>query len=266
LRTERSETDPARPKIVVGSGWWFDGRARDWTVGELVTRSPAFFDLWLGLVRKYIEPDLIVVIDSHAPIKPRRSARESVTWIELDRNYGHANDLRLGLITTRHSGGTRARIMGCAYALCCDADYFVYLEQDCVIRGKGFIDAALRGTTHPIVIGDRTTGGRNIVPGRIAAPMFQNSLIIVRRDGMERCLNALVSAPEPDGEVPPEAKMERNFQPFDVLAIPYGRSRPIDFGRSHFYAQHLVAEELAEFCQLEQVDPTMFTSPMTPGG
>jgi hypothetical protein len=244
----------AHPKIVVGSGWWSDGVARDWTVGELVTRSPAFFEVWLRLVRKYIQPDVIVVTDSRSPMKPRAAARDSVTWIELDRNYGHALDIRNGLIATKFSGGTRSRIMGCTYALCCDADYFVYVEQDCVIHGEGFIDAALNGTTHPLVIGDRTIGGRSIFPVRIAVPMYQNSVMIVRRDGMERFLKQIVAGAETDGQKPPEVKMERDFRPFDVLAIPYGRSRPIDFTRSHFYAQHLVAEELAEFCRLEDID------------
>lgn len=252
-------------KIVVGSGWWCDRQAREWTVGDPATRTPAFFEVWLRLVRRYIRPDLIVVTDSCSPIKPRVSAREGVTWVELDRNYGHANDLRFGLMATKYSGGTRSRIIGCTYALCCDADYFVYLEQDCVIRGAGFIDAALRGTRQSIVIGDRTAMGRSIVPGRIAIPMLQNSLMIVRRDGMERFLAGLIQAAETDGELPPEMKMERDFAPFDVVAVPYGRSRPIDFRRSHFYAQHLVADELAEFCALEDIDLAPLTEGSGPG-
>jgi hypothetical protein len=246
------------PKIVVGTGWWCDGNAREWTIGELSTRSPAFFEVWLRLVEKYITPDKIVVTDSRSPIKPRDSARQSVTWIELDRNYGHANDLRSGLIATKYSGGTRSRILGCTYAMCCDADYYVHVEQDCVVHGEKFLEAALSGTKQPIVIGDRTVGGRGMVHGRIAQPMFQNSLMIVRRDGMERFLIALLAANETDGELSPESKMERDFEPFDVIAVPYGRSRPIDFTRSHFYAQHLIAEELAAFCRIEGIDASRF--------
>jgi hypothetical protein len=207
-------------------------------------------------VRKYIDPDLVVVIDSHSPLKPGAEARESVTWIELDENYGHAMDIRKGRILTKYSGFARSQIMACTHALCCDADYFVYVEQDCAIHGERFVEAALRGTTCPIVVGFRAHGGVGLTPGSIAAPMLQNSLVIVRRDGMERFLCALLLAQETDGELPPEEKAERYFEPYEFLSIPYGRSRPIDFATPHFYAQHMSDAELTEFCRLEGVDPS----------
>jgi hypothetical protein len=240
-----------RPKIVVSSGWWCDYETPAWRIGDPATRSPGFFELWYRLVMKYIEPTRIVVTDSAAPLKPAPAYRERVTWIELDRNYGHANDIRFGLSITKYSGGSRARILGCAYALCCDADYYMYVEQDCLVHGEHLLDAALDGTTEAVVVGGPTEGGRGLVPGTIALPMLQNSLIIVRRDGLERLLHAMILAAETDGELPPEKKMERDYAPYELLAIPYGRSRPIDFTRSHFYAQHLTASELAEFCSLE---------------
>jgi Glycosyl transferase family 2 len=41
--------------------------------------------------------------------------------------------------------------------------------------------------------------------------------------------------------------MKRQLAPFEFVQVPYGRSRPIDFGRSHFYAQHLDEDELRQF-------------------
>ena len=41
--------------------------------------------------------------------------------------------------------------------------------------------------------------------------------------------------------------------PYGLLQVPYGRSRPIDFGRSHFYVQHLTREELLGFLEAERL-------------
>jgi hypothetical protein len=242
------------PKVVVSSGWWSGHTPHAWQVGDPATTGPAFFELWYRQVRRYIDPAEIVIIDSASPVKPRRKVREAVTWIELDRNYGHANDIRVGLSRTRYSGGSRSRILGCAYALCSDADIYVHLEQDCLLRGERILEAALDGTTHPVVIGAPPISGRNALDAGIpAAAVHQNSLMIVRREGLERFLAGLVAGSETDGELPPEVKITRDCAPFDQLAIPFGRSRPIDFSLAHFYAQHLSGEELAEFCALEGV-------------
>ncbi len=239
-----------RGKVVVGSGWWSDHSPHDWTIGTQEAHTPAFFSLWLKLVKKYVSPSCIVVTDSHAPLKPSIVDRAGVEWIELDQNYGHSNDIRIGRISTKHSGFTRSLFLGATYAIACDADYYVYVEQDCVIHGDGILDAIVAGMEHPIALGARTSGGQGI-EGR-AAPMFQQSLIVVARSGLERFISAILSAPETDGELPPEEKLARDLAPFSELCIPFGRSRPLDFSYPHFYAQHLTAVELASFLALEK--------------
>jgi hypothetical protein len=67
--------------------------------------------------------------------------------------------------------------------------------------------------------------------------MLQQSLIVVRRSGLERFLSGILGAPWTDGEVSPEETMRTRLEPYELLQVPYGRSRPIDFNRSHFYAQ-----------------------------
>ena len=80
--------------------------------------------------------------------------------------------------------------------------------------------------------------------------MKQQSLMIVKRSGMERFLTGLLQANWSDGEVSPEITMERQLQPLGTVQIPYGRSRPIDFSKSHFYAQHLSEDELDKFIEV----------------
>lgn len=187
--------------------------------------------------------------DSASPIKPDRGADASLVWIELDRNYGHALDLREGKIKTKYSGFTRSVMNGAMYALCCDADFFVYVEQDCLLVGENLLDEAIGDATENILLGARTENGVGL-NGAIAAPMLQQSLIVVRRSALERFIEGLVGSPWSDGEVSPEEIMAHRLAPFGLLRIPYGRSRPIDFTRSHFYVQHLSEEELATMRRL----------------
>lgn len=236
-------------KVVVGTGWWADHEPHAWAIGTQQTRTPEFFALWYALVTAYLAPHRIVVTDSHAPLKPPHRDKPEVVWIELDQNYGHANDIRVGRLRTKHSGFTRSVFLGAAYALGCDADYYVYLEQDCVIHGAGFLQAIVAGMEHPIALGAPTIGGTGI--DGPAAPMVQQSLIVVRKDGLDRFIAGILLASESDGDVPPEVKFARDLQPFSLIPIPFGRSRPLYFTVPTFYAQHLTDAELAAFLRFE---------------
>jgi len=98
-------------KVVVGSGWWCDGKRHDWAIGSPFTRSVAFFDIWYRQVMRCLNPDRVVITDSASPIKPDFRSYP-IEWIELDRNYGHPNDIRVGRICTKYSGFTRTVISG----------------------------------------------------------------------------------------------------------------------------------------------------------
>ena len=239
------------PKVIVGSGWWCDQLRRPWTIGAPATRTPEFFDLWLRQVHRCLAPARVIVTDSASPIKPDRSD-PALIWIELDRNYGHANDLRLGHIKTKYSGFTRSVMNGAMYALCCDADFYVYAEQDCLVHGSDFLAHAVGDAAEDILLGMPTENGIGL-DGKPAAPMLQQSLMVVRRGALERFIEGLIGAPWSDGETPPEETMRLRLPPFGLLRIPYGRSRPIDFTRSHFYAQHLSDAELTAFQKLPGV-------------
>lgn len=240
-------------KIIVGTGWWSSGKKSEWNIGSETTRSAAFFHLWHRQVIKCLSPTRIIVTDSASPNKPEASIYPEVEWIDLDQNYGHANDIRQGKIDTQWCGWTRSVINGAVYALCCDADFYVYVEQDCLIRGENFLSAAVGGQAHDIFLGGRTKSGVGI-EGKMAAAMLQNSLIIVRKKGLRRFIEGILGQAESDGEVSPEIKLEKHCAPFGELAVPFGRSRPVDFSLSHFYAQHLTEKELATFLQCENLE------------
>jgi hypothetical protein len=237
------------PKVIVGSGWWCADSPHDWTIGSPATRSVAFFDVWYRQLMRCLQPERIVITDSASPVKPDYLSYPGSHWIELDRNYGHANDLRTGRIRTKYSGYTRAVINGAMYALCCDADFYVYVEQDCLLQGEDFLSHAIGNAAEDILMGRVTQKGRGLA-GAPAAPMPQQSLLIVRKAGLPRFIEGIVNAPYTDGELSPEMIMHDRLAPVGFLRVPYGRSRPIDFDRSHFYAQHLDDHELQRFLSL----------------
>jgi hypothetical protein len=239
-------------KVIVGTGWWSNKTPHRWIKGTSVATQPAFFGLWLRQVLNNIRPQRIIVTDSCAPEKPSLELRRQVVWVELDRNYGHANDIRTGHITTKYCGATRAILNGATYALCCDADLYIYVEQDCVVYGRDFVRQAIADSDFDIYLGARTKGGKGLFGG-VAAPMLQESVIVVRRQGLERFISSLILAEESDGQLPPEVKKERDLFPFGILSVPFGRSRPIDFSLPCFYAQHLSQDELEDFMRLEGI-------------
>lgn len=239
-------------KIVVGSGWWCSGKRSQWNIGDDLIRSPDFFQLWHRQVLKYINPEKIIVVDSNSPIKPNPENLEKVEFISLDKNYGHANDIRADLVDGKICGFNRAIILSATYAMCCDADYYVYIEQDCVIKGHGFVEKAIGGQEFDFFCGQRTEGGQGL-HGNTAAPMLQQSVQIVKKSKLETFISKLINAPESDGEMSPERKMERDMAPYGLLQVPYGRSRPIDFTLSHYYAQHFTRDELLQFLESENL-------------
>ena len=248
-------TRPATLKVIVGSGWWCNNKPHDWTIGAPITQSVNFFKLWYQQVMQCLSPHSIVVTDSASPEKPDYESLKNIRWIELDRNYGQPNDIRAGRIQAKYSGFTRAVINGAMYALCCDADFYVFVEQDCLLYGDDFLNCAVGNSSEDILVGQPTKNGKGL-KGSVAAPMLQNALIIVRRPGLERFIEAISGAPWTDGQVSPEETIRRRMSPFGLIGIPFGRSRPIDFTEPNFYLHHLDENELHQFLELTNVDLT----------
>ena len=231
-----------RDKLIVGSGWWSPQHPPSWAIGSSLTRSTSFFALWLRHVRRSLNPTDIMVVDSCSPTVPPKGLREQVRWVTLDANYGHAFDLRLSGNQVKYSGFTRSVLLSAMYALTCDSD-FAYVEQDCLLFGDDLINVATEGLKGEIFLGAPAENACGL-NGRVAARKIQQSLIYVRKSGLERFISSLLQTDLKDSEVSPEDIMQRVLQPVETLRIPYGRSRPIDVERSHFYVQHCSDSEL----------------------
>lgn len=241
-------------KVVVGSGWWGTNEIRN-RLKDL-TRHPSFFPLWYYFANKYIRPDLFVVVDACGPARPDFAAFDRLTVLKLDRNYGTPADLRDGRIDTKYCGWTRTVFLSAAHAIACDADVFVYVEQDCLVFGDDLLAAATGDEPGPVWLG-RSPGVGNALDGSgnlvELARMAQNSLIVARGPGIQILFNALLDNVVSDGLHPVEGRMTRNLgDRLSYLQIPFGRARPLDLDKPHFYAQDWLATELAAFVALER--------------
>lgn len=241
------------PKIIVGSGWWCNETPSDWNIGDGSTRTRAFFRQWLEQVETCLAPERIHITDSASPLKPAERTHPGITWTELDRNYGHANDIRTGRVDAKYCGFTLSVFLGAAYALACNADYYVYVEQDCLIFGDDFLQRAIADHPEQILVGRPTENGVGL-NGGVAAPMIQQSLMVVPKARLLEFMNGLLAGEQSDGEVSPEIKMKRFMPNLGFLGIPFGRSRPIDFSAPAFYAQHLTLDELERFQRLKDTN------------
>ncbi|WP_017445377.1 hypothetical protein [Gayadomonas joobiniege] len=262
-------------KYVVTTGWWCPENKMDDTRAELIgddkLRTKDFFKLWLQGVVKYTSPKKILIVDSASPIKPDAFLDPRIELVSLDCNAGHATN-HIG----KYAGVTRAHVMGMVYALTCEVDYWVYIEQDALIYGDGIVERCI----------DEMKGGIMFGHGEGTPQPMQQSLMIMKTDLIPSFLEKLTNIQSIDNLITPEMKFAmctskiamslpeaffyeaqniskgniiltkigrkliRKLMNYDSLPIGYGRKRPIDFSDKHFYFQHGCDEELKEYLAL----------------
>jgi len=250
---------------VIGSGWWSAGEDTDAVnplrsgLGDQSIRRAPFFEIWLESIRRNTSPEAIAVVDSAAPEKPAAHLREGIAWLELPFNAKHSTD-HLG----RWSGWTRSVMLSGQYALLSDAEYFVYVEQDCLLAGRGIVERCIAAMTRDFMFGD----------GAGTPQPLQQSFFIVRRRALPAFLRNLAELREADSALSPERKFllatstllvrARNAgllgprlmrrlvrlapgRRYDLLPIGSGRARPIPVEAPHYYFQHGSQDELDRY-------------------
>jgi hypothetical protein len=186
-------------KYVIGSGWWCthecSWRSERKRLGDDLIRTATFHALWYKAVDRFTDPCKILIVDSASPVRPPiREDDPRIEVISLDQNYGHSTSCQ-----AKFCGYTRSCMMGVAYAWLCDADYFVYVEQDCLLYGEGLIEHAIERMRRKYMFGD---GTGTLQP-------LQQSLFIIARSAFRSFLDAMDRIRETDGEVSPEVKFAR---------------------------------------------------------
>ncbi len=234
------------PGYIVHSGWWCDESRRhigaNYNESDDRIRTPKFFDVWYDCVTKFSNPEKIIVVDSASPLKPDISGK-SVEWVNLKMNFKH------GMVCEGQYGGwTRAFALGAMYAYLNDAEYSVFLEQDCLIVGEGIIERAIENMARA----DISYGGSSVV-------RIEQSFVIIKRDYILTFLHDFLGMKQSDRDLFTEVKFQRiqkreyalsfvglNKSRFTPLPFGFGRNRPLDCNVKQFYAQQWSREELQE--------------------
>lgn len=267
-------------RYVIGTGWWctnqdHDGATRLQTYGDDQIRSECFNEKWYQSISDNTNPQQIIIVDSASPIPPPIIDIDSrIQYLRLNENGGHATNLK-----GKYCGWTRSVIVGLSYTLCCDADYFVYVEQDVLLSGRGIIEKCIETMKTNYMFGETSS---------IQQPL-QQSFFVIKRQGIERFLSRLYRINRSDYEFSPEEKFVicsgsmlsplcafpprgRNimrkrcrvlirrciqllsklsfghfFLGFDLCPFGCGRERPIDFRSEYYYFQHGTESELLEY-------------------
>lgn len=253
-------------RIMVGSGWWCSEVPDSETnpnrkkLGDDEVRAVSFFEKWLRNLERVASVDEVVVVDSCSPTKPPEDLRSKVRWVELPFNARHSTDH-----AGRWSGWLRSVLTGGSYAVSAEAEYFVYVEQDCLLSGEGIIEHCISKMTKSMMFGS----------GEGTPQPLQQSFFIVRKDALAGFLKNLTDLKERDCELSPEWKFVfASWRPlvlasnlgllrskrakklalkialrksFDFLPIHGGRSRPLRTNDPFYYFQHGTSEELQKF-------------------
>jgi hypothetical protein len=233
---------------IISSGWWCDrtqvhpGSLRN--ASDTRIRSKEFFDVWYDCIRAYTCPEKIIVIDSASPIKPK--IHRDVEFISLKRNFLHAEGC-----DTRLTGWTRAFLTGAFYSLMNDADYSVFVEQDCVLVGGGIVEQA---------IAEMEDRGKRISYGRLEGlgAYIEQSFVILKNDNILRFIKNYLAIEKSDNAfngISPELKFRMISEQNDMwcpLPFGYGRNRPINFQDATFYAQQMTTAELHRLHEITQ--------------
>jgi len=246
---------------IIGSGWWCGESGNDeWLKGgDDFIRGKEFHKLWYRSIMENFSPEKIVIIDSNSPIKPDLAPDERIEFISLPLNAGHATNH-----AGKYCGWTRSILAGLQYAILSDVEYFIYVEQDALINlSEGRLNEILSTMKSPYMFG----GGAG------TSHSLQQSFFIIRKDGMEGFINRYFSINCNDNGVSPESKFAiaasklwslfpvwfwslkpgltsrilKLHKGFDLLPVPGGRSRPIDFSRDYYFQHGDVKEVNSHF-------------------
>ncbi|OCH14219.1 hypothetical protein [Aliivibrio fischeri] len=262
-------------KYIVATGWWCDDNSsddRNTKFGSQNIRKVDFFDKWYSAIKENTSAEKIIVIDSCSPVKPRVNKYPDIEWIELDKNYGHS---------TKHDGKycgvSRSFLLSLMRTYVSDVDYWVYIEQDALIKGVGIIDFAISKMNKNMMFGS----------GLMTPQPIQQSMMIIKREYIPTFIKNYTKILSSDNKISPELKFAvaatpilrlvpefvfkgldnptfssrvinklvftivnsklSNYQP---LPFGFGRVRPINFDDQFFYFQHGDDIELSAYDEM----------------
>ena len=228
-------------KYIIGTGWWCDGtgKHKGTVSGSDFIRSKEFFNVWYYFVNKYTSPEKIIIVDSASPIRPSIPDDKRIEFISTDQNYQHAK-----LNKTQFDGWTRSFLLSAYYALMCEADYFIYIEQDCLVIGEHWVEQVI----------DFMQKNKNTCALGKWEDKYEidQSLTVIEKSYIFEAIKKLHEPTRSDFEK--RAEFRFRILDYDFLPFGYNRNRPINFNDKTFYAQQWTEDELRELFTRENCE------------
>eukprot|EP00750_Incisomonas_marina_P010699 INCI16298.15.p1 GENE.INCI16298.15~~INCI16298.15.p1 ORF type:complete len:512 (+),score=62.93 INCI16298.15:220-1755(+) len=255
-------TSKGKFTYLIGSGWHasvsgFHPLSKINTRVDATVRTPSWFPLWYSHLLHFTSPVQVVVADSDSPVKPQHVGSEEqsrhyplLQWVQLTQNFGH----EAISVSPTVGGWERSVLQGAFQAILNDVDYYVYVEQDVLVRGEGWVEhciSNLRSGKNRISYGAATVPASTVGFG---AQPLQQSLVVVSKAYLPVFVRKLLqsksdieSAPIGTSRLSAESRWHANFgSDVDLLPFGTGRTRPIPDGR-FAYAQQMSREEISTF-------------------
>lgn len=274
-----------KPTLYIGTGWYSSSEERKYVnYGDDLIRSPDFRPLWWSCIKRFVKPDAVIIVDSASPVKSVEDNNPGcpVKVIELTINPGHSV-----VCPYHYSGWTSSVILSLEYAFACNADIYLYVEQDVLLYGDDLVNQIyIELSKASFVFGN----------GLSTPQILQQSFFAIHRRGMRRFLRGLHSIEQHDRDLSPETKFHiatasvvwswlilfvyrikdvylfnnrlgksfinhclnllfRLSRNYGLWSFGYGRTRPLDFNKNIFYFQHGSVDELKAYDDLFNREP-----------
>jgi len=264
---------------LICSGWFSSEETRTYkTFGDDSIRKPSFRPIWWQSVDTFINPHHVLIVDSASPVKSDDQLYTATKFsnIELLKNPGHSQNCE-----THYCGYMASVILGLEFALHNDVDFFLYIEQDALVYGKGFLDKIKQ----MLLKNDFVFGGN--ICGEI-----EQSVFAINKKGIRKFLSALNEINYTDRQIGPELKfmyaasvlrslplaglfsfdnsrivyrsstelftlLMPILKQYSVLPFGYGRVRPINFYDDTFYFQQGSVDEINAYKKLTGFNDTL---------
>jgi len=202
-------------KYIIGTGWCDRDTKESWA-------------RWSGAVRSCSSPEAVVMVDSTTDMghsTPPRMALMGVSLetIRMTQNFGPGYGLP-------KSAATRQIFLGAWYAYFNDADYFVWIEQDCLIKGKGIIEHIINGMDGDVTIGEWDHKYR-----------VETCFMAFNLKELAWISEEYFSNPQ---DRPEKRFAMIDYSPFDFVG---GRNRPLDWTQEFMYGHQMTPEEIKEY-------------------
>jgi len=243
-----------KPTYIIGTGWWCTSEPITWkrVLGDDIIRSKYFHQLWYYAIDKYTDPEKICIVDSASPIQPDLVDDDRLEWISLTKNF-HTFQSPYHWEFDQ-TGWVKSVLVSAYFALACEVDYFIYVEQDCLVRGYDWVDKAISKLEEHVAAG---YPGWMFGDGRKGCPgnhLLQQSLFLVKQSSLWEFIQKLTLRPV-DEHLTPEERFARKLEQVSFLPFGYGRSRQgFSIRNTPMYAQHWTKDEIKEWYHLETQD------------